>query len=218
MRRPLHLRNLRWVTSLAALVIASVGATQARAEERPPRSVDGAYGRLRGDLLLGVDATVTIGEDGGAVGARLAATYLTMAGLYTSYDEGVGLSEQPLLRRFAGGIGVRPLFLGRFVSDLERGPALLDLWLDSLGVELGAFVAWRDGASCTATCRVDGLEVAGVMSLPLLSRVSGPVLGIRGGARHPLGGNETGLGPEGFVTLSLGYQGLVATGLVGSSR
>jgi len=214
MRRPPRL--LSRIASMAASAVLQLVAARASAEA-PSRLADGAYGRLDGDLLLGADATVTLGEDGGAVGARVAATYLTMVGLYAAYDEGVGAAEQPLVRRFAGGIGVRPLFLGRFVSDLERGPALFDLWLDSFGLELGAFVGWREHEGCHGACRVDGLEVAGTMTLPLLSRVSGPALGLRAGARYSLDGEATGLGPDGFVTLSLGYQGLVATGLVKSS-
>ncbi|MBM4374532.1 MAG: hypothetical protein FJ095_05555 [Deltaproteobacteria bacterium] len=215
MHRPRRL--LARLASLAAVAALLLVAFRASAEASP-HSADGAYGRLDGDLLLGADATVTLGEDGGAVGARVVATYLTMVGLYAAYDEGVGAAEQPLVRRFAGGIGVRPLFLGRFVSDLERGPALLDLWLDSFGLELGAFVGWREHEGCHGACRVDGLEVAGTMTLPLLSRVSGPSLGLRAGARAPLGGEATDLGPEGFLTLSLGYQALVATGLVDSAR
>lgn len=217
LRRRLAHPTARSHVLAAALVGVLLTTSTATAGGTSPARADGAYGRLDGDVAVSADATLTVGEDGSAVGAKLSTSYLTMAGAYVAYDEGVGPREQPLVRRVAGGIAVRPLFFARFLTDLERGPPLYDLWLDSIGVDLGAFVAWRNDPGCEDACRSDGLEIAGAMGLPLLARAGGPWLGARVGARFPLGDTPLDLGPQGFVAISLGYQHAFASGLAGRS-
>ncbi|MBM4358269.1 MAG: hypothetical protein FJ096_09175 [Deltaproteobacteria bacterium] len=199
----------RTLVASGACVLVFTLASSARA--------DGAYGRLDGDLAVALDAGLSAGGQGAGFAARARASYLSMAGIYLGFEEGLGLPEQSLERRMAGGVEVRPLFVARFLSDLERGPALLDLWLDSTGLDVGAHVTWLSPAVCAAGCRSDGLELAAHTALPLVARASSPFVGLRVGVRlaldssAPVVENAT----QGFVALSLGYQHVLRTGLVG---
>ncbi|MEI2687854.1 MAG: hypothetical protein V9G14_17700 [Cypionkella sp.] len=60
-------------------------------------------------------------------------------------------------RSFAAGLELAPLFLARYASDLERGPARLDLLLDSIALGVGAF--WDEPRGGPFGAR-PGLEIA----------------------------------------------------------
>lgn len=207
-------RRTHTSVALAAALSLSVVTADASAAD------DGAYGRLDGDVALSGEATLVVGGDGAALGARASAAYLTMAGVYAEFAEGLATDDRPLRRRVSGGVHLHPLFLARFVNHLERGPAVFDLWLDSLGVGVGSFVAWRDVPGCLSGCRTEGLEVAGEMALPLVPRGSGPFVGLRGGARWSLSGDPAARwdGALGFVALSLGYRAMVSAGSLGAGQ
>lgn len=199
------LRLLAW-SALAGSFTTTRGAAAAD---------DGAYGRLDGDVALAAEVGAAAGSDGHAAGARVSAAYLTMAGAYAEYDQGLPLGAPQLTRRVSGGVTLRPLFLARFLTGLETGPATFDLWLDSLGLATGTYVAWHDVPGCARACRSEGFELSGEMAVPLLGRAAGPFVALRGGARWAFAadpGAPEG-GPLAFVALSIGYQSLVAVGL-----
>jgi hypothetical protein len=72
---------------------------------------------------------------------RLSAHYLWTAGVYARYSDAFGTAEARPKRVASFGVDFRPLFLPRFALDLEQGPALLDLALDSLSLTAGAYFA-----------------------------------------------------------------------------
>jgi len=140
-------RRFACVVWLGAGAATLLGATPARAAESDvPRlhailpGSDGVYERFDGSLALAGSVGCEL-EDGQARGAlRLSAHYLWTAGIYARYADAFG-SDQRMARAASFGIDLRPLFLPRFGLDLEQGPALLDLTLDSLSLTAGAYFA-----------------------------------------------------------------------------
>ena len=195
---------------VASIVVASLACSSAAFAE------DRSYGRFDGDLALAGELALVASEDGPALGVRATASYLTMAGAYAEYDEGLDRQGESMARRLSGGIELRPLFLARFVGDLETGAPLFDLWLDSLGFGLGTFITWHPAMACAENCQRQGLEFAGRMALPLLARANGPFVALRGGARFEMGTPATGSLDEtvAFGALSIGFEGLIPTGLL----
>ncbi len=134
---------------------------------------DGAYGRLEGDLALHAGSGVGIVHGGPHLAFQLEALYLDTAGFYARYTDSLG-QHTDIKRTLSTGVEVRPLFLARYASDLERGPARLDLFLDSLSIEMG--VVW-DQAARGSFARRPGLEVGTGLEFPLLAKASGPYIG-----------------------------------------
>jgi hypothetical protein len=172
---------MSWVAGLAlgtgAALVAASAAADGLASSRP----DSSNGRADGDLgvVLGVGATVAPRGPRGAVDARL--RFLDTAGLFFTYEDGsiFGLSAQPE-RVLAVGVELRPLFLGRWLNDLEWGRPRLDLLLDSLGLELGASFSQPEGRPFDSEA---GLQAGIGVEVPILSRASGPWIGLHGGIR-----------------------------------
>lgn len=210
------LATRRPVAAIVAIVAIVATPVRARAAD------DGSYGRLDGDIALAVELGAQASTGGGGLGGRLAGRYLTMCGLYAGYDDGLGQVSQEVRRRVAGGIELKPLFFGRFASDLERGPATLDLWLDSTGIDLGIYRAWLNDAACAASCADHGMEIFLTSALPLLPRYNAPFVSLRVGLRWSLAhvpGEPSAELPRvaPAALLSLGYERLFATGLVGGA-
>lgn len=138
---------------------------QPRAEPAAP-SDDGVYGRLRRDTVLSLEAGAGVafvaGEVRPAVAGALRARALDTIGPFVAYQFVPGASRQDALGL---GLDLRVLTLARIFSNLERGPRTLDLWLDSIGLELGA--AWiRPGAPWGSGSGV-GWWLGGGMELPV---------------------------------------------------
>lgn len=107
---------------------------------------DGVYGRLRRDTVFVLEGGGGFAVGGGEVrpsfNGTVRARALDTIGLFAAYQNAPGASRSDALGL---GLDLRILTMARIFSDLERGPRLLDLWLDSIGLELGA--AWlRPGA------------------------------------------------------------------------
>ena len=167
---------------------------------------DGAHGRFDGDLDLGVSAGGSFSLTSPDVGAaaRVNALWYFSAGPYLSYGERLS-GERESQRRAGLGLELRPLFLPRWALDLERGPALLDLTLDSLSLGLGAFVAApRDGGFGERL----GVEIGAGMGVPLLAEAPGPWLELRALVDLPNDGPS-----EVLLTLSLAYHFALLTPL-----
>lgn len=162
------------VGSVAAALLWS--AAPARAQRRD----DGLYGRFEGDLTLRLHAGAAFAAGGPAFAAHASAIYLCTAGLYVHYTDALGADHPSVTRSLATGVHLAPLFLLRYASDAERGPAHLDLLLDSLAVELGA--SWDAPRGGPWAAR-PGLELAMELTVPILGRATGPYLGVRGALR-----------------------------------
>jgi hypothetical protein len=198
------------------LAVVALGWATTRAAPARAAEGDGAYGRFDGDVELGASAGAALGQGGPAFVAAASAVYLGAAGLYAQYADALGSTAPLTARSIAGGVVMRPVFLGRYASDLERGPARLDLLLDSFALEVGAVWSAPNAAGFGAT---PGLEIALELAAPLLPRASGPYLALRGALRlRPddlAGRGEGALGERGaLLSLTLGWRQIVATHLV----
>ena len=169
-------RRLACASAGAALALTTAAIPAARAE-----GSDGIYGRFDGDLELRLHAGAAFAGGGPALAAGFGAVYLSTAGIYAHYTDSLGSKAPDVRRSIAAGVLLQPLFLARFGRNLERGPAHLDLLLDSLAFEVGAFWdALRGGPLRPAP----GLEFAIQIGLPILPRASGPFLCLRGALRY----------------------------------
>jgi hypothetical protein len=202
-------------------VTVAVGAPPAAADEgwRADESIqranlDTTYGRIDGDVGVVLGAGVTLGPSAprGTVDLRL--RYLDTVGLFGFYEDGFGGSDP---RRIAGGgFEIRPLFLGRWLEGVELSLAWLDLVIDSLGFELGAFFEEPLGAGFATR---PGLQASLGIEVPLLPRASGPFLGLHGGARWSDAAIEeqSVMGPASrcaFLAVTLAYHRIFAAHLV----
>jgi hypothetical protein len=134
--------------TIVGLSFFSLCAT-ARAQQRPALN-DGVYGRLSADSVLSAEAgagvtvtpsATTVASPAASATVRFRA--LDSAGLFLFYQ-----SSFTATRNDALGLGVdlRPLTLARIFQDWERGPRALDLFVDSIGLELGVSVLNVGGA------------------------------------------------------------------------
>lgn len=169
---------------------------------------DGTYGRLDGDVDLGLGLGALVDVDHGEPGAlaRLSAHWFFMAGAYLSYADGLGSVLDPE-RRLGLGVDLRPLFLPRWTQDLERGPAILDLTLDSLSLGIGASIDEPAGGDFGDR---RAFEVSLGFGIPLTGRAPGPWLEARGA----LAWGNTGERSETVVVVG-SYHFALETALVG---
>jgi len=210
--------------AIGALVGATALATPAVAEEAPPEvrpPADGAYGRLRGDgsFAVEVGTSATIGPKafaGESLALRSSLFYLRTVGLVASYDESFELVSQPTRRSFAGALEIRPLFLGRFARDLERGPAWMDLTLDSLAISMGVWGGLPRRRFCPPRdCPVDyGMQAGLGLDLPLWADADSLYVAFDANLRWALSGPSDLPPPALVLTLTLGYQHGFSMGLV----
>lgn len=149
-------------------------ATEVNAD-RSVVSSDGAYGRFAGaiDWSLGAGARYGGGLDGAASVVSSSIHLFTLAGLYGSWQQSFAPDPGELVRSFSLGASLKPLFLLRWSKDLEHGPAIVDLTLDSLALGLGARFANIDGSYAT------GVETSVGAGFPLLAKAGGPWLELR---------------------------------------
>jgi hypothetical protein len=148
-----------------------------------PHAGDGAYGRLDGDmdLALGLGPSLDFARADPALTVRGSAHWFTIAGIYAVYQESLPETAR-LQRRLGVGVDLRPLFLVRWPRGLERGPALLDLTLDSLSLGLG--LSFGEEVDRPFGSR-HGFETSLGFGVPLAREASGPWLEVRAGAVLP---------------------------------
>ena len=175
--------------SLAALLGAVLVPGTARAED-----TDGAYGRLDGDMLFIGSVGPALEAGGVVLETHVDLLYLQSVGPYARYTEGFGQDELRVQRSVGAGLELRPLFLARYALDLERGPAHLDLFADSLSLIAGVF--WSDPGRRPGPRRPPvgddgglelepGLELGLGLEVPLLPSGNGPFVGVQALARWP---------------------------------
>jgi hypothetical protein len=173
----------------------------------PSAKPDTTYGRIDGDLGVVAGVGITVGPDAPRGSAELRVRYLETAGLFFTYEDGslFGSGAEPV-RVLAGGLELRPLFLGRWLTGREIGNARVDLALDSLGFELGGFFAQPQGETFGQR---PGFQAGLGLELPLLERASGPWIGLHGGIRfsdEALGGGPTSDPADRAFFLSISLQ------------
>lgn len=139
---------------------------------------DGIHGRLAGDF----DVSLRLGAEyensfAPAFGASL--FYYWTLGLFA--DHALGTAQN--IQRTAVGVELRPLFLPRWDADLQHGPALLDLTLDSLALGVGVHLPHEGGS--TSLTADPGPQLSLGAGVPLLARASGPWLEFKGIYRFP---------------------------------
>jgi hypothetical protein len=164
--------------SLRSIALCVAGLTlsgQAHAQS----SGDGAYGRISGDLALQLDAGGAMVGGDAALMVYGAARYLQTAGLYACYSDDFRTGVGPASRAVAFGVELRPMFLPRMSYNWEKGPAVLDLFIDSFALRAGAVVSRQPGYDLSAP----GLELALAFGLPLTRSAAGPWLGASAGLR-----------------------------------
>ena len=199
-------------TLSAAALLATLGAAAPASAGGP----DGLYGRFDGDLELRFAAGAALARGGPALAAQVTALYLCTAGVYVHYADALGAAGPRATRSLATGLHLAPVFLARYASDLERGPARADLLLDSLAFEIGPFWAEPRGARWATT---PGLEIALGLAFPTLGRATGPFLGVRGALRWRPGDFVAGAGGDALergalLSLTLGWHQVVRSHLV----
>lgn len=141
---------------------------------------DGAYGRVDGDLLFVGELGAALAKGGPELETHVALLYLSTAGGYFRYVESFENDDAPFARLLAAGFELRPLFLGRYALNLEKGPPHLDLFVDSLALVIGATWESRSGPSFDP---LPGLELGFSIDVPFLATASGPRVGVLALAR-----------------------------------
>ncbi len=167
------------MTPLALLLALAPSA--ALAGSTSPREPDTTYGRIDGDMSFVVGAGVTVAPRGPRAAVDLRLRYIDTVGVFTTYEDAPLFGSRSDPRRVAAfGLELRPLFLFRWLRGPEIGWSRVDLAVDSLGLEIGAFFAQPDGGSFGQR---PGLQVGGGVEVPVLTHASGPWLGVHGGIR-----------------------------------
>jgi len=174
---------------------------------------DTTYGRVEGAVEVSPGLGATLASYGARPTFELRGRYLSMAGAFLTYEEGFAKSADPR-RLVSTGIEVRPLFMARWLRGLEVGQATLDLFVDSLGLELGVFFADPPGRGFGSRM---GLQASLGLELPLFGRAEGLFLTAHGGGRFSDGwaASEPSSGSDrsAFVTFGLAWHELLEVGL-----
>lgn len=196
------MRGASWL-ALIALAVPSPAAAQ-----------DGAYGRLEGDLTLeisgGGGATYEAAAWSGAAVLEARMRYVDMAGLMIGGEYRPDGASRVLLMA-----DVRPVFLARFLTNNSFGDRYWDVFVDSIGLDLGVAFAPLDDRFGAALAVGFGVDVPLVffsdgydgMSLRLFGRhvaaLASDRLGADGGLNDWVAG------------ALLVFRGHVSTGLPG---
>lgn len=190
-----------WVWTCLQLMAQTPQDVASRIEQQSSKT-DGVYGRFDEDLEVSLGAGGELRSDRSAVALRSSAHYFSTAGLYVG--AAFPLEPQfPTLLSF--GVDLRPAFLPRFSENMQQGPAILDLALDSISISLGPYFGF--GGDDPDERGSQGFEVGLGSGLALLGTSSGPWLEARGLVHIPDRGG-TSLG--GVVLLSY-RQGVDST-------
>jgi len=220
----------RLVAALGALASAAPGAARAAdgASERRAGEVavaavgaeakgpDTTYGRIDGDVAVAAGVGATLAPHGARAAVDLRLRYIETVGVFAGYEEGGFNTSMDPRRVIAGGVEIRPLFIARWLNGAEWGSPRADLTLDSLGLEVGAFVAQPLGGSFASR---PGLQLGLGVETPIFARAAGPWVGFHGGARwsDSVVGGSTVTGPSDrslFLTVTLSWHAYVGAHVV----
>jgi hypothetical protein len=174
----LHAAPLPDAGAVALALLAAAG--NAHAAWPPDAATDGVYGRFQGDTDVSLKLGGMVRDAGvaGSVGASV--HYYSLLGVTGDYSESL-VADSLHARSASIGVELRPLFLPRWVLGMERGPAWLDLALDSAAFGFGAY--FTDAEADARGSR--GAWVSLGFGAPLLGDASGPWLELRALRRFP---------------------------------
>ncbi len=198
-----------------AVAVALAGAVAFTARPAAAEE-DGVYDRLSGDVDLRVGAGAAFGRGGPSLAATAAAVYLSTAGVYIHYADALGNGSAEVARSIAAGVHLQPVFIARYANNGERGPAHLDLFIDSFAFELGAFWSAPHGRSLEDE---PGVEIALGAGVPILARSNGPWIDVRGALRwraidQRQPGTADAFDRGGLLTVTLGWHQVARVHLV----
>lgn len=179
--------------------------------------VDPTYGRVSGDVGLAAGVGAALGSRGGRADGELRVRYLDAVGAFATYEDSVLSSASSDPRRvLSGGFELRPLFLYRWLRGVETRHGYVDLTLDSLGLELGAFLS---APSISPAYFRPGFELGLGLEVPVQAQATGLWVGLHGGIRwadQPSGVALAG-GPDAraaYLAITLAWHQIVRTHLV----
>jgi hypothetical protein len=167
--------------SAAAIALALLAAAApARAAWPPEAESDGVYGRFRGDTDVSLKLGGMLRDSGVAGSVGASAHYYSLLGITGDYSESL-VADSLHARSASVGMELRPLFLPRWALGMERGPAWLDLALDSAAFGFGAY--FTDAEADARGSRGAWMSLG--FGAPLLGAASGPWLELRALRRFP---------------------------------
>jgi len=208
---------MRWASDSPALALVVSVAIAAFGVDARADGAEATYGRVAGDVTLVAAAGGALAAGGPRLEGELRVRYLESAGLFATYEDGslAGSSADPQ-RVFASGLELRPVFLARWLRGHETEHALLDLTVDSIGLELGATLVQPSRASFGAR---SGIEVGLGVEVPLSGEADGAWIGLHGGVRWSdealASGRVNGASDrEGYLALSFAWHKVVETHIV----
>ncbi len=173
------------LTSALVSIVASPALAQVRTERA---SDDGVWGRFGSDLVLSIGANAGVGLGDPVVSARGSSdpTFSLDVELRLRVIDTAGIVIAPEWRpdgasRLIAAIDLRPVFLARFLFGFTSGDRYVDLFLDSLGFDLGATIFAPDGRVAVAWAIGFGAdvplwvppEITGAVALRLAARWTG---------------------------------------------
>lgn len=177
-----------------------------------PVRADGAYGRIDGDMAAQIDAGAGVIGNRAVVLATGTMRYLQTAGLYTTFAH--QLTEPHHVRdeapwSWSAGVELRPLFMPRFLSNMQSETPVLDLFVDSFSMRFG-LVASHLGPMA----QHPGFEAAIAIGLPLTKRANGPWLTTSAAMRWSQHGMDERDHAYGMWCLTIGWQSVFSAGIV----
>lgn len=183
--RPSSFGWLALVSMLASLACATPALAQVRTERT---SDDGVWGRFGSDLVLSIGANAGIGLGDPVLSARGSSdpTFSLDLELRLRVIDTAGIVLAPEWRpdgasRLIAAVDLRPIFLARFLFGFGSGDRYVDLFLDSIGLDLGATIFAPDGRVAVAWAIGFGAdvplwvppEITGALALRLAARWTG---------------------------------------------
>ena len=180
-----------------------------------PNLVDTSYGRIEGDSAIAFSAGAAFDVRGVRGSLDVRYRYLHSTGIFVTYEEGFGAGAEPL-RLIVSGFELRPLFLARFLQNKELGSPRIDLLIDSIALELGAFVAQPAFGGFGDSA---GLSFGLAAEFPFLPRAASPFIAIRAAfrwSREALSAADSStVDVRAFVfTVAFGYQAVFGTHVI----
>ncbi len=164
---------------LSWLLLAALPGPAAAHWPPPPES-DGVYGRLGGNTDASLKLGGLLSQSRLSASVGLSVHYYSLLGITGDYSESLA-DDASQLRSFSVGSELRPLFLPRWLLGMQRGPAWLDLTLDSMCVGFGAYF----GQVAAPADDTRGVWLSLGLGVPVIGRASGPWLELRGLRRWP---------------------------------
>lgn len=189
----------------ASIESASVESTSIEPSDVRPRAShnsapgDGVYGRFEGDVETALAAGGGLHGSQPSLQLRASAHYFSTAGLWVGSGFDLDAPDGQQASSLAFGVDLKPAFLPRFSQDMQQGPAMLDLLLDSISLSLGPYFRLGEGAANAAE-GARGLELSLGTGVPLSRSLSGLWIDARAVVRVPDGPQRVAFG--GLLLLS----------------